>query len=111
MQIAHTLTLPAANTGYSIATLLTTAGIPLPYSGRVSGIKIEMDSHDIFFVAEEGAYAHTSNVPDSYGYRLNSTKKSEFEASQHPANQISLGDIIVGSGTAEAKVHVWAYCV
>ena len=111
MQIAHTLTLPAANTGYSIATLLTAAGIPLPYSGRVSGIKISMHDHDIFFVHEEGAYAHTNNEPDSYGFRLTSTKKSEFEESQHPANQISLGDVIVGSGTSEAKVHVWAYCV
>lgn len=112
MQIyALTITL-TQNKSESLATLLTAAGKPLPESRRVAGIKLSASNHDIYLVDRELAVVPmTSNVPNSYGYKISSGHGNTFEESQHPANQISLSDLIVVSAGADAKLHVWAYCV
>ena len=109
--ISRTLTLTNADQGYSLATLLTAAGVPLPESRRVAGVKIQASSHDCYLVDKEGAIAMTAKVPNSFGYRIEKTYATTFEESQHPANQISLADLIVVSGDPGAKIHVWAYNV
>lgn len=110
MQIICTNATLVANTAQSIASLLAAANIPLPASGRVAGIKLQASDHDLYLVDKEGAVAMTANVPNKYGYKITSGNQSTFEESQHPANQISLGDIIVVSPN-NGKVHIWAYCV
>lgn len=100
------------NKSESVASLLQAAGVVLPASGRVAGIKLQASNHDIYLVNREMAdFPMANNVPTSYGYKIPSSHGDTFEESQHPANQISLGDIIAVSAGANAKLHVWAYTV
>jgi len=109
--ISRSLTL-TQNKSESLETLLTDAGVILPESRRVAGIKLQATGHNIYLVDREMAtYPMTANVPNSYGYKIPSSDGHSFEESQHPANQLSLADIIVVSGGADAKLHVWAYNV
>lgn len=110
--ICRTLNLTTANQSQSLATLLTAAGVALPQSQRVAGVKLSASGHDLYIVDREMAvYPMTNNVPNSYGFKIQSGHASVFEESQHPANQISLSDIVVVSDSANAKLHLWAYCV
>lgn len=109
--IARSLSL-TQNRSQSVESLLLAAGVPLPESRRVAGIKLQAINHDIYLVDREMAtYPMTANVPNSFGYKILSANGHSFEESQHPANQISLGDIIVVSGGADAKLNIWAYTV
>lgn len=109
--ISQSLTL-TQDKSESLQTLLTSAGVQLPESRRVAGIKLQATNHDIYLVDREMAtYPMTANVPNSFGYKILSANGHSFEESQHPANQISLADIILVSGGADAKVNVWAYTV
>ena len=111
MAIAKRLTLPVAGQAQSLETLLKAAGVALPYSGRVSGIKLQADDQDIFLVPTEGTYTIVGGVPTDFGYKLKKNHVDAFEESQHPANQISLGDIVVVGGVNDSHFHVWAYTV
>ena len=109
--ISTTITLPVAGTAYSVATRLAAKGVQIPLTGRVAGIKLQASNKDVYFVDHEGPVTMQANVPVDFGYKLKSNHGETFEESQHPANQISLGDIILVAGENDGFVHVWAYTV
>jgi hypothetical protein len=115
MVIAHTITLPAANTGYSVLSRLKALSNFNFNTERVSEIKIQAHTGTavIYVVPAEGAYANAvAGVPDSYGARINpsATTPETFSAGmQAPGNHVSLSDLILGSNEAAATVHIWAY--
>lgn len=109
--IAHTVDIPATDIGYSLTTLLTTAGAQLPVNRRIASIKLQWENNVAFIVPLAGAITTTTGTtPDVYGFRLD-TNTRVFEEMNHPANQLSLDDIILAADTASTKVHVFAYTV
>lgn len=106
MVINKTLTLTNANQGYSLRTLLGTLinEITMP---RFASIRIQTQVSDVFTVPAEGAYTNAAGVPTEYGYKITTT--NQFEEFFSNQNSLSVDEIILGTGTAGAKVNLFAY--
>lgn len=111
MLIAATLTIPAVDTGYTLETLLNTAGAALPVSGRVAALRLQWENNIAFIVPNAGTITTTTGTtPDQYGFRLD-TNTRVFEETRHETNSISLQEIVLAADTASTKVHVFAYSI
>lgn len=114
MIIAHVVTLPADDTGYTLRTLLENAGLVFTEGRppRFATLKINMIGNAVdeaFIVPAAGAYTPSSgNIPPHYGWNF-STQGTLFEM-QLNVNAISIDEIILG-GAQNQTFDVFAYSV
>ena len=106
---ANIVTIPAADTGYTLTTLLTTAGADLPSVRRVACIKITMITGASYLVPLTGTIVTTvGDTPDQYGFDF--AAAGTFFEMAYPSNNISLDDIIL-AGDALATLAVYGYAI
>lgn len=113
MLIAHVVTIPADDTGYSLRTLLENAGVsfadgrPVRFATlKISQISTNVDS--LFVVPATGAYSATANVPDNYGWNFSAF--GGLWEMQLAVNAIGIDDIVLG-GVQDETAAVFMYTV
>ncbi len=121
--LARTLTIPAVDTGYTLRTLLISAGVTR-LSGenapvRCASVTIQLDgaeTDNVYFVENPGTIVTTvGNVPDQYGYLLSTTAASIYttfqESTRQNTNTLSLDEIVLATDAANTVVHAWIYYI
>lgn len=114
MIIAHVVTIPADDTGYSLRTLLETAGVSFAEgrSPRFATLKISQISTNVdslFVLPATGAYTPTSgHIPPNYGWNF-STNGGLWEM-QLAVNAIGVDDIVLG-GAQNETASIFMYTV
>lgn len=127
MIIAATLTIPADDTGYSLATLLATANSALlaanaplnsiPDSHRVAKIQIQADpaeTDNVYIVPNPGTLAVTAHVPNNYGVIVSLTGvvyQTFQEETRQNTNTLSLDEFFVAADADNTVFHLWAYTI
>lgn len=109
--VAALVTIPAADTGYTLLSLLTTAtgraNLATDYA-RACSITIQyMGSTDGYIVPNTGAYTAASGVPAQYGYSFANGGTYWEKTADH--NLFSLDEIILGAQTAGDTFAVTVY--
>jgi hypothetical protein len=109
--LAALVTIPAADTGYTLLSLLTTAtgrnNLNTDYA-RACSITIQyLGSTDGYIVPNTGAYTAVSHVPAQYGYSFANGGNYWEKVGNH--NLFSLEEIILGAQTANDTFAVTVY--